>query len=171
MSKVCKEILSKGNQEQLEQEIKELFDKIDTDHSNEIDRKEFRTFIQNLYGKSGKCEFNDRIEDEEQKIYYRCRKTNEEGNACEECLDEYELSEEGYCVDKIHCVEEEDGVCVKCKNNREYSSCLNKYFGCVPTSYMKCIECDNNLDFDICTKCRGDYKLTEDGVCVDIEDE
>ena len=28
MSKVCKEILSKENQEQLEQEIKELFDKI-----------------------------------------------------------------------------------------------------------------------------------------------
>ena len=74
-------------------------------------------------------------------------------------------------MDKIHCIEENDGVCVKCQNNNQYSSCLNKYFGCVPTSYMKCIECNNNLDFDICTKCRGDYKLNDDGICVKIEDE
>ena len=74
-------------------------------------------------------------------------------------------------VDIAHCVEEEDGVCIRCKNNRSYSSCLNSYFGCVPTSYMKCIECNNNLDFGICTKCRGDYELTEAGDCVEIEDE
>ena len=121
--------------------------------------------------KTGKCENNEEIKDEEQKLYYRCKKTNEEGNACEICLDEYELSNEGYCVDKIHCIEEKDGVCVKCQSNNQYSSCLNKYFGCVPTSYMKCIECNNNLDFDICTKCRGDYKLNDDGICVKIEDE
>ena len=124
-----------------------------------------------LNAKTGKCERNDIIKDEEQKLYYRCIKTNEEGNACEICLDGFELSEKGFCVDKIHCVEEENGVCVKCKNNREYSSCLNNYFGCVPTSYLKCIECNNNLDFDICTKCRDDYKLNEEGVCIEIEDE
>ena len=111
--------------------------------------------------KIGKCESIDRIESEEPKLYYRCRKTNEEGNTCEICLDEYELSEEGFCVDKTHCIEGENEVCIKCKNNREYSSCLNKYFWCIPTSYMKCIKCDNNLDFDICTKYRGDHKLTE----------
>ena len=62
MSKVCKEILSKENQEQLEQEIKELFDKIDTDHSNEIDRKEFRVFAQKLYGRSGKKVSNETVD-------------------------------------------------------------------------------------------------------------
>ena len=60
MSKVCKEMLE--NVAQIEQEVKELFDKIDTDHSNEIDRKEFRTFIQNLYGKSGKKVSNQTID-------------------------------------------------------------------------------------------------------------
>ena len=52
MSEVAKDILK--NQEELEEEIKELFLKIDTDHSNEIDRKEFRVFVKNLYKKSGK---------------------------------------------------------------------------------------------------------------------
>ena len=61
MSKVCKEILSKENQEQL-QEIKELFKKIDTDHSNEIDRKEFRAFAQKLYGRSGKKVSNETVD-------------------------------------------------------------------------------------------------------------
>ena len=121
--------------------------------------------------KTQKCENNEEIIDEEHKFYYRCKKTNEEGDACESCLDEFELSEDGFCVDKEHCVEEEDGVCTKCLNNRKYSSCLNKYFGCVPTSYMKCIECNNNLDFDICTKCRGDYEINEDGHCTEIEED
>ena len=124
-----------------------------------------------LNAKTGKCEYNDRIYDEETKIYYRCKKTNKDGTECEICEDDFELSEKGYCVDTAHCVEEEDGICIKCKNNRSYSSCLNSYFGCVPTSYMKCIECNNNLDFDICTKCRSDYELNEEGVCVEIEDE
>ena len=73
-------------------------------------------------------------------------------------------------MDKIHCTKEEDGVCIKCKNNREYSSCLNDDFGCVPTSYMKCIECNNNLDFNICTKCPKYYELNEYGVCIDIDE-
>jgi Ca2+-binding EF-hand superfamily protein len=52
MSEVCKNILEE--EERLEKEIKELFDKIDTNHSKEIDRKEFRVFANNLYGRSGK---------------------------------------------------------------------------------------------------------------------
>ena len=51
MSKVCKELLN--NQDELEEEIKELFQKIDTDNSKEIDKKEFRAFVTNLYKKSG----------------------------------------------------------------------------------------------------------------------
>ena len=121
--------------------------------------------------KTGKCESNELIENEDDKFYYRCIETNEEGNACEKCLDGFELSEDGFCVDKEHCIEEEDDVCIRCLNNRKYSSCLNKYFGCVPTSYMKCIECNNNLDFDVCTKCRDDYELDEDGVCIEIQDD
>ena len=117
--------------------------------------------------KTGKCEYNYLIEEEKQKIYYRCKKTNKEGTACEVCLDEFELSEKGFCVDMTHCVEKEDGKCIKCQNNRQYSSCLNNDFGCVPTSYMKCIECNNFLDFDICTKCRSDHTLNEEGICID----
>ena len=118
---------------------------------------------------TGKCENNEIINDEKQKLYYRCKKTNKEGTACEICLDEFELNEKGFCIDKIHCIEEENGICIRCKNNRQYSSCLNSDFGCVPTSYMKCIECNNVLDFDKCTKCREDYRLNEEGICIDID--
>ena len=123
-----------------------------------------------LNAKTGKCYSNEKIINEEEKFYYRCIKTNEDGTKCAVCLEGYELSNEGYCVDKIHCTLEENGVCVKCKNNREYSSCLNSYFGCVPTSYMKCLECDNNLDFDKCTKCPPYYKLKDD-LCIDIDED
>ena len=60
MSQLCKDMLNE--EKHLEQEIKELFDKIDTDHSNEIDRKEFRAFVQKLYGKSGKKVSNELID-------------------------------------------------------------------------------------------------------------
>ena len=60
MSKVCKELLN--NQEELDEEIKELFQKIDTDHSNEIDKKEFRAFVTNLYKKSNKKVTNEIID-------------------------------------------------------------------------------------------------------------
>ena len=60
MSQLCKDMLDE--EKHLEQEIKELFDKIDTDHSNEIDRKEFRAFVQKLYGKSGKKVSNELID-------------------------------------------------------------------------------------------------------------
>ena len=120
--------------------------------------------------KTGVCKYNEKVLSEDEKFYFRCNKTNKEGNKCEICIDEYELSEDGLCMDKIHCTKEEDGVCIKCKNNREYSSCLNDDFGCVPTSYMKCIECNNNLDFNICTKCPKYYELNEYGVCIDIDE-
>lgn len=124
-----------------------------------------------LNAKTGQCFSNEKIKKEEEKLYYRCVKTNEEGTKCAVCLDDYELSENGFCVDKIHCTKEENGVCVKCKNNRSYSSCLNSDFGCVPTSYMVCIECNNVLDFDICTKCPPYYKINEKGECIDIDED
>ena len=60
MSKVCQELLN--NPDELEKEIKELFQKIDTDHSNEIDKKEFRAFVTKLYKKSGKKVTNEMID-------------------------------------------------------------------------------------------------------------
>ena len=117
--------------------------------------------------KTGKCVNNEEIKIEEEKFYYRCKRTNEEGSRCDVCLENYELRENGLCVDIMHCVEEENGNCVQCQNNRTYSSCLNSDFGCVPTSYMKCIECNNNLDFDICTKCPDNYTLNE-GICIRV---
>ena len=45
--------------------------------------------------KSGLCENNN---DRNKKIYYKCRRTNEEGTACEECLEGNSLNEEGFCV-------------------------------------------------------------------------
>ena len=52
MSQVCKDMLN--NKDNFEEEMKRLFDKIDTNHSKDIDRKEFRVYIQNLYKNSGK---------------------------------------------------------------------------------------------------------------------
>ena len=121
--------------------------------------------------KTGKCGSNEKITDEKEKFYYRCLETNKEGTACAVCLDGFELSEDGFCVDTTHCSVKENGVCIKCKNNRSYSSCLNSDFGCVPTSYMKCIECNYALDFDVCTKCPQFYKINEKGECIDIDDE
>ena len=60
MSVVAKELLE--NKEDLEKEIKELFQQIDLDGSNEIDKKEFREFMKKLYGKSGKKINNELID-------------------------------------------------------------------------------------------------------------
>ena len=60
MSQVCKDMLN--NKDNFEEEMKRLFDKIDTNHSKDIDRKEFRVYIQNLYKDSGKIITNEIID-------------------------------------------------------------------------------------------------------------
>ena len=60
MSKVCQDMLD--NKDNLEEELKVLFDKIDTNHSTDIDRKEFRAYIQGLYKNSGKKITNEIID-------------------------------------------------------------------------------------------------------------
>ena len=60
MSQVCKDLLEE--EKHLEQEVKDLFDKIDIDHSNEIDRKEFRTFARKIAAKNGKKVSNETID-------------------------------------------------------------------------------------------------------------
>ena len=60
MSQVCKDMLD--HEDNLDKELKSLFDKIDTNHSTDIDRKEFRVYIQNLYKDSGKKITNEIID-------------------------------------------------------------------------------------------------------------
>ena len=94
--------------------------------------------------KTGKCEHNYRIENKEKKFYYKCNQTNEEGTACEICLEGYTLDENGLCTDTAHCVEkDEDRNCLKCQDDDNGSYCLNKYFGCIPSFYDNCLECND----------------------------
>ena len=122
-----------------------------------------------LDSKTGKCIDNSYIENEENKIYFRCNRTNEEGNKCEKCLKGLELNDEGLCVDSEHCSKEVDGVCLKCENNMINTYCLNSKFGCVETVFLDCLECDDYLNFTKCTKCKEGYKLDENYSCEDIE--
>ena len=120
-----------------------------------------------LDAKTGKCEINHRIENEDKKFYYRCNKTNEEATACEICLKGYTLNEEGLCVDDIHCEEkDENDVCLKCLDDDNGSYCLNKDFGCVHTFYGNCLECNDLLHLDDCTKCADGFKINDYGNCV-----
>ena len=120
-----------------------------------------------LDAKTGKCEYNDEIEDEEKKFYFRCNKTNEEGTACEICEEGYILNKNGLCVDEEHCVEkDEDNNCIKCQNDEEGVFCLNKDFGCVEIYYNNnCLECNNVLAFNNCTKCFDGYDLDDNKDC------
>ena len=121
--------------------------------------------------KTGKCEDNSVVKNEEGKIYFRCNRTNEEGNKCKECLNDLFLNEEGLCIDKKHCIKEVDGICQRCENNMKNTYCLNSKFGCVETIFLDCLECDDYLDFNKCTKCKKEYKLNENYECIDIEEE
>ena len=117
--------------------------------------------------KTGNCEYNQRIDDDEKKIYFRCNRTNKEGTACEICLDGYEVNENGLCTDDKHCEEKDSkGNCLKCQDDDNGSYCLNKDFGCVHSFYENCLECNDNLDFYECTKCAEGFKLNDRGKCV-----
>ena len=51
--------------------------------------------------KLGKCIYNNDISDERNNFYYKCKKTNKEGNKCEECIEGSILDNNGLCIDKI----------------------------------------------------------------------
>ena len=125
-----------------------------------------------LNKKSGKCEFNDEIESEEKKYYFKCNRTNEEGTSCEKCLDGFTLNENGLCVDDIHCSEKDnDGNCLKCQNDENENYCLNHIFGCVEYYFDNCLECNDIYDFYKCTKCNNGYEFDNDNYqCYEIED-
>ena len=109
--------------------------------------------------KKQKCVDNDFLEDINDKIYISCKRTNTEGTACEECLDGYEVNEEGFCVDSDLCEEKKDGKCNKCKDIviNDYSLCANELFGCIRSSQDNCLRCDNLDDLYECTECKEGY--------------
>ena len=123
--------------------------------------------------KTGKCVDNENIINEDKKFYFRCNKTNKEGNSCEICLNGYELNQNGLCVDEIHCVEKnENDSCKKCKNdeNSLFYQCLNSFYGCVENLYTEnCLECNNIFDFEKCTKCEDNFALDEENKCIKIK--
>ena len=49
-----------------------------------------------LNSKTGLCIFNHEI-DENNKFYYKCKKTNDEGNKCAVCIGGYTLDKDGFC--------------------------------------------------------------------------
>ena len=121
-----------------------------------------------LDAKTGNCEDNEEITKEEEKIYFRCLKTNEDATACEICVQNFTLNENGLCIDENHCIEKnEEGECKKCYNDELYGFCLNNQFECIETYSDNCLECNNILDFNKCTKCLEGYEFDENGNCVE----
>ena len=116
--------------------------------------------------KTGNCEKNYEIEKEEQKIYYMCNETNKEGTTCQKCLDGHVLSKDGLCVDEIHCVEKENGVCKRCSNENGEIYCLNDYFGCIESVYENCLECNDIFQLYRCTKCYEGYEANKYNICL-----
>ena len=120
--------------------------------------------------KTGKCEINQYIEKEEQKIYFRCNRTNEEGNSCEICKNDSLVIKNGFCFDDVNCEERnDDGSCLKCRNDENDAFCLNNNFGCVETYTKNCLECNNIFNFRQCDKCIDGYEIDENGECAKIE--
>ena len=119
--------------------------------------------------KKGICKDNDFIEDESEKIYINCNKTNKEGTACEECLEGYEVGDEGFCIDVDHCEKKENGICVKCKEGDYFNGtfyCLNSVFGCMNTFIQFCSKCDNIMDLFSCTECEEGFEVNDYGICI-----
>ena len=118
----------------------------------------------------GICEKNFEIISEEKKYYFRCIRTNEEGNGCQICENGFILNKRGLCIDEEHCSEKNaEGICQKCLINENGKYCLNKDFGCIETYFEDCLECGDILDFDKCTKCKDGYKIGEYNLCYEIE--
>ena len=120
--------------------------------------------------KNGNCVYSNEIYNEEEKFYYKCKQTNEEGNGCEVCYDGYTPDENGLCVDSIHCIEkDEENRCIKCQNNELGKYCLNKYFGCVKIYDEGCSKCNDFFNFSNCTTCLDGYDLDQNNYCSKIE--
>ncbi len=114
--------------------------------------------------KTGTCESNFYVEKEEGKMLYKCEVTNEEGTACDKCVEGFKVGKNGFCQDQNNCLEEKDGVCIKCKNDENNYYCPNKDFNCVESYWAgNCTRCDNVTNFDTCTECEDGYQLENSG--------
>ena len=116
--------------------------------------------------KDGKCYKNYEPYDLEDKVYYKCLNTDEDGTSCEKCADGFEVGEDGLCVNLDDCEEKEKGVCNKCKtrNYEDNLLCANKDFGCVETMTKHCLRCDDSNYLYICTECNEENYRVEKNI-------
>ena len=123
-----------------------------------------------LNKKNGKCYKNYEINNEEEKVYYKCLKTNDEGTSCVECADNFKVGENGLCVNFDDCEEKDGEICNKCKE-RDYEDnllCANKNYGCVETLTENCLRCDGLVDLYTCNECNEGYELDANYNCVKL---
>ena len=106
------------------------------------------------------CLDNDYLSEMNDKIHISCNRTNEEGTACAQCINGYELNEEGLCVDIDICEEKENGKCKKCKDiisENGYEYCANEIYGCLESAVKNCARCDNLKNLYQCTECKEGF--------------
>ena len=116
--------------------------------------------------KNQKCVGNDYLENDNQRIYIACNRTNIEGNKCELCIDGYEVDNNGFCVDNKRCDEkDENGICVKCKDEVNDYYCANEVYGCLKTIIMGCKQCNDFKNLYSCTECREGFYLNDEKKC------
>ena len=119
--------------------------------------------------KEQKCFDNDYLENIDKLFYIACKKTNDEGTACEECINGYKLNDKGICIDNQRCEKkDEDGNCIKCKDddlNDERYYCANSVYGCVQTFLEHCIKCENITNLNSCTQCEKGFNINYYGFC------
>ena len=118
-----------------------------------------------LNAKTGDCVDNFYgPENEEQKIFYQCNKTNIDATECEICLEGFELKN-GLCYNSVDCAQKDDnGNCIMCNDETftGFLSCFNNDYGCADSNIQDCLECQNSLSLDLCTKCKDGYELNEE---------
>ena len=120
--------------------------------------------------KTGNCVNNDFLHDINKKFYFACKKANNEGTRCEQCLEGYKLNGEGNCVNLSNCEDLQGEKCLKCKNEKSlagYLYCANEVFGCVEGHFKNCLRCDNLNDLFACTQCEDGFELDQYGACVE----
>ena len=109
------------------------------------------------------CLHNDFLDENNDKIHISCNKTNVEGTACAECINGYELNDEGLCVDIDICKEKINGKCIKCKDTispNGYHYCANEIFGCLETPIYDCLRCNDLTDLYECTEYKKGYYIS-----------
>ena len=104
---------------------------------------------------------NYKIDNDNDKIYFECNRTNEEGNSCEECLYGFQVGEKGLCININNCTEIANGICIKCDKNY----CSNDDFGCLNSYDPNCVKCNNYTDFNWCSECEQGYIINSFGFC------